>query len=81
MPAVMAWQKGSSRDNSMAELIRTLLFSASLYSFDIQIIHIPGVENIHADLLSRGLIQDYLESPTKPSHLRITASMPPINSW
>jgi hypothetical protein len=81
MPAVMAWQKGSSRDNSMCELIRTLLFSASLFSFEIQIIHIPGVENVHADLLSRGLIQDYMESQTKPSHLRITASMPPTNSW
>jgi hypothetical protein len=81
MSAVLAWQKGSSRDNSMCELIRTLLFTASLFSFDIQIIHIPGVENIHADILSRGLIQEYMESPTKPSHLQITASMPLIGSW
>ena len=81
MPAVLAWQKGSSRDNSMSELIRTLLFSASLFSFEIQIIHIPGVENVHADLLSRGLIQDYMASPTRPSPSQITASMPPTNSW
>jgi hypothetical protein len=81
MPAVLAWQKGSSRDNSMSELIRTLLFSASLFSFEVQIIHIPGVENVHADLLSRGLIQEYMASPTKPSHSQITASMPPTNSW
>lgn len=50
---VGAWQKGWSRDRRLMSLIRQTLFVAATHSFDLQVIHVPGVENSAADALSR----------------------------
>jgi hypothetical protein len=80
-PAVQAWNKGSSQDNELCELIRTILFIASQNSFEMKVNHIAGVDNTFADLLSRGMVQDYMDLPNKPSLFPIIPSQPPIDSW
>jgi hypothetical protein len=45
------------------------------FNFDVKLVHVPGVDNIAADLLSRGLLarfknmfgESYLDTPTPTS--------------
>ena len=53
MPVVQAIQKRSSRNPSSMHLLRHLSLTAARYQFDFRCEHIPGVENVAADLLSR----------------------------
>ena len=55
-PIVDAWRKGDSRKPAISELIRTLLFIAASNDFNMNIMHIAGVDNTCADLLSRGQV-------------------------
>lgn len=80
-PIVDAWRKGDSRKPQISHLIRTLLFLAATHHYNMNIIHIAGVDNVFADLLSRGQVQRFLEStdqhdrsPTMPLPL-------PIQTW
>ena len=50
---VGAWREGWSRDRRLMSLIRPTLFVAATHSFDLQVTHVPGVENSAADALSR----------------------------
>ena len=81
MSAVQAWNKSSSIDNDMCELIRTILYLSSTYSFDIHIMHIPGVDNVCADLLSRGQVKEFLSLSIPHSLSPIIPLPPPIHSW
>jgi hypothetical protein len=77
-PNVDAWRKGDSRKTQISDLIRTLLLIASTHNFNMNLVHIPGVENVCADLLSRGQVQRFLESPG----LSPTIPFPlPIQTW
>jgi hypothetical protein len=62
-PNVDAWRKGDSSQPQISNLIRTLLFIAATHNFNMNIVHIPGVENVGADLLSRGQVELFLASP------------------
>jgi hypothetical protein len=53
MPVVQALTKGASRTRRMMQLIRILHFTAARHHFIYRVQHIPGVENIIADELSR----------------------------
>ena len=64
-PIVDAWRKGDSKKPHISQLIRTLLFIAATNDFNMNITHIAGVDNVCADLLSRGQVQRFLESPGK----------------
>jgi hypothetical protein len=80
-PNVDAWRKGDSRKPQISHLIRTLLFIAATHHFNMNLIHISGVNNVCADLLSRGQVQLFLESPGQhdPSP---TIPLPlPIQIW
>jgi hypothetical protein len=79
--AVAAWKKGSSIDNDLSELIRTLLFLASIHSFELKLVHIAGIDNCYADLLSRGQVADFLALPGTRFPLPDTPLPPPIHSW
>ena len=75
-PIVDAWRKGDSRQPHISHLIRTLLFIAATHDFNLNIIHIAGVDNVCADLLSRQQVARFLQcpgqhdpSPTIPSPL------------
>jgi hypothetical protein len=80
-PAVMAWQRGDSKSPGMADLIRTLLFLSATHDFHLTMLHIAGVDNVFADLLSRSQVATFLaqsrthcRSPTIPLPL-------PTHSW
>ena len=80
-PIVDAWRKGDSRKQPISQLIRTLLFIAATNDFNMNITHIAGANNTCADLLSRGQVQRFLESPGlhDPSP---TIPLPlPIQTW
>lgn len=62
-PNVDAWRKGSSKQPQINQLIRTLLFLAATHDFNLNLSHVAGVQNVSADLLSRGQVQRFLESP------------------
>ena len=51
--AVGAIRKMTSTDSDMMSLLRLLDMTAALHGFDYQAVHIPGVKNTVADLLSR----------------------------
>ena len=42
------------------DLVRLLFDVAVSNNFDLKLIHVPGVENVAADMLSRGRVKDYL---------------------
>ncbi len=62
-PNVDAWRRGDSSQPQISNLIRTLLFIAATHNFNMNIVHIAGVDNVGADLLSRGQVQLFLASP------------------
>lgn len=62
-PVVDAWRKGDSTQTHISNLIRTLLFIAASHDFNLNITHIAGVDNVCADLLSRGQVKRFLDSP------------------
>jgi hypothetical protein len=80
-PNVDAWRKGDSRKPQISHLIRTLMFIAATHHFNMNLVHIAGVDNVCADLLSRGQVQLFLECPGQhdPSP---TIPLPlPIQTW
>ena len=80
-PNVDAWRKGDSRKPHISHLIRTLLFIAATHNFNMNLIHIAGTDNVCADLLSRGQVPLFLESPGQHD-LSPTTPLPlPIQTW
>ena len=53
MPVVQALTKGASRTRRIMQLIRILHFVAAQHHFVYRVQHIPGVDNVIADELSR----------------------------
>lgn len=52
-PAVISINKGTSRNKRMMQLLRTLHYHAAKHHFKYRAVHIPGVDNVIADELSR----------------------------
>jgi hypothetical protein len=42
-------------------LIRQLFYLAARYQFDLRLIHVPGKDNVAADLLSRLRVSEFAE--------------------
>jgi hypothetical protein len=80
-PIVDAWRKGDSRKPAISELIRTLLFIAASNDFNMNIMHIAGVDNTCADLLSRGQVERFMEFPGQHDPLPTIPSLLPIRTW
>ena len=53
MAAVVAVQKMRSRKDSMSSLLRLLYATSVRHSFEFRCVHVKGITNIVADLLSR----------------------------
>jgi hypothetical protein len=80
-PVVDAWRRGDSNKPAISNLIRTLLFIAATHDFNMNIIHIPGVKNVYADMLSRGQVERFLASPV-PHDPSPTIPLPlPTLTW
>jgi hypothetical protein len=45
---------GTSKCDLIMQLVRALISVAVSNNFDLKLVHVPGVENVAADLLSRG---------------------------
>jgi hypothetical protein len=67
MPVVQALAKGASRTRRMMQLIRLLHFYAAQYHFVYRVEHIPGVDNVIADELSRVHDVSQLSTPCRNS--------------
>ena len=80
-PAIKAWNKGDSRRPEMASLIRSILFMCAMNDIDLQVVFVAGVENVFADLLSRGQISRFLESHQQHDPSPTTCLPLPIHGW
>ena len=80
-PAVDAWNFENTATEGMVDLVRTLLFLTATHDFHITVIHIPGVDNPFADLVSRQQATRFLELSTTHSRSPTTPSPPPIQTW
>jgi hypothetical protein len=54
-PVVYAVNRGLSRDSSMGSLLRHLSVLAVRSGFEFRCLHVRGVDNVHADFLSRNV--------------------------
>ncbi len=78
---VKAVQRGGSSAPSMARLVRVLAFIAVRCRFDYRIEHIAGADNISADLLSRGRIQEFRAYRPDANPLPTIPSALPSLTW
>jgi hypothetical protein len=58
-PVVAAVNKGTSKSPLLMGLIRSLHFIAARHQFECKLVHIAGVTNVNADLLSRGQVDAF----------------------
>ncbi len=80
-PVVKAIKHGGSSEPSIARLVRVLAFIAARCGFVLQCEHIAGADNVSADLLSRGRIQEYLAFQLDANPLPTIPLALPILTW
>ncbi len=80
-PIVDAWRKGDSRKPAISNLIRTLLFLAATHSYNMNMVHIAGVDNVFADMLSRGQVERFLASTDQHDRSPTTPLPLPTHTW
>ena len=51
-PIVSMWKSGSSKDKAIMALVRELFFTSTNHNISVTFRHIPGTNNVYADLLS-----------------------------
>jgi hypothetical protein len=78
---IKAWKKGDSRKTEMAALVRTLLFMCAVYDLELHLDFIAGVDNVRADLLSRGQIVCFKEFHPLHDPSPTTCLPLPIQVW
>ena len=61
MAVVWAVNKGMPKEPQLLGLVKQLAKLSILHSFQYRCVHLPGVNNREADLLSRDRIGDFLE--------------------
>ena len=66
---VAAIKKGSSKDQTVMHLLRSMWFFTALFDIEMTIEHIPGVSNTAADMLSRNNITHFLLSSPQADKL------------
>ena len=52
-PVVGVVNKGVTRDSALASMARNIWFLTASHNVKLQVVHIPGIKNVCADLLSR----------------------------
>lgn len=80
-PAYYAIYRMSSKDSSMAALLRLLSTTASMHSFDFRCVHLSGLTNTIADALSRDCdMQELLALlPTANATAEVVQQLPPVH--
>ena len=72
---VCAVNKGVARDSTLAHLLRILAFSAAILDMHFTACHLPGVQNISADALSRNHLRRFFS--LNPQACPIPTIIPP----
>ena len=75
LSVVMAVKKGYSKESDVMHLLRTLWFFVAVFDIDLNVIHIAGVNNGAADMLSRNNIIEFLS--LHPQVSRLPTPLPP----
>jgi len=80
-PAYYAILRMSSKDSSMAALLRLLSTTAATHGFDFRCVHLPGLTNIVADPLSRDCDMQTLLAvlPTANATAEEVQQLPPVH--
>ena len=55
------WQTGSCTDAVMMRIIRAISFKAATVNLNLVLSHVPGKQNVDADMLSRFQVQEFLQ--------------------
>ncbi|XP_066914570.1 uncharacterized protein [Clytia hemisphaerica] len=58
-PTASVWSSSSSKDKSMMVLIRKIFFLTARNNIHLSFRHVPGSENVFADLLSRLQVEEF----------------------
>ena len=56
---VFCVNSGSSKCCDLICLVRDLFFVCAFFCIDIRLFHVPGVQNIGPDMLSRGRVSEF----------------------
>ena len=72
---------GRSRDKVIMHLLRCMFFVVAQLDIQIHATHLPGVENIAADSLSRNHISDFLQVVPGADRLPATIPQPLIDMF
>ena len=75
-PSVITINTGTCKDTLMMKLTRELWYLCCVFDFEIRAVHVPGLQNVDADLLSRGCVQSFLKNHPSTTFSR-TAALPP----
>ena len=76
LAVVSCVNNGSSKCPLIMGLIRKLFFIAATHDFDVRLSHIPGVDNVGPDLLSRLRLADFRKQ--YPEADRVGACVPSL---
>ncbi len=71
---VSIWAAGTSRDKAISALLRLMFFLCTGSNISLSFRHVPGVDNVYADLLSRLQVDRFLS--LCPSALRHPSVVP-----
>lgn len=72
---VTIWASGSSKDAVISALMRSMFFLCTRHNISISFKHVPGVDNVYADLLSRLQVDHFLS--ICPSAHPLPSPIPP----
>ena len=81
MAVVVVINSGRSRDKVIMHLLRCMFFVVAQLDIQIHATHLPGVENIAADSLSRNRISDFLQVVPGADRLPATIPQPLIDMF
>jgi hypothetical protein len=70
LPVVYALNKGTTRSRKMVAQLRDLCSLSVLHGFEFAAVHVEGVANVRADLLSRGQIPPGLQAAARSRSTR-----------
>ena len=72
------WKKGTCRDKDVMRVVRPLFMLGASINLSITLLHVPGVDNVKADLLSRFKIQEFR---TRFAHMSTRPTVVPPEVW
>ncbi len=72
------WYKGSTTEKQMMKILRKLFFFTAKHNINLILKHIPGKDNVLADLLSRFQVDKFLDTLPTADH---APALIPEDTW